>query len=188
MTVVNNDSDAIKKIADGDVRAFQAFFKTRYSQVFGFALSLVKNRMDADDIAQTVFVRLWRMRYELDKIANVDHYLYRMTRNIVFSFLSSKHENQSCVPIDGIFNLSGDQTPEDLLEVQDTQLLIDLVVEGMPTQRRKVYTKSRVEGLSNEEIARQLGIEKKTVENHLNLAFREIRKAIMFYLLLMLWG
>ena len=66
------------------------------------------------------------------------------------------------------------------------QLLIDLVVEAMPPQRRIVYKLSREVGLSNAEIAEKLQLTKKTVENHLNLALKELRNMILASLLLYL--
>lgn len=188
MMALTNDNDTIRLMAEGDARAFHDFFSRHYTQVYVFALRLVKNSMDADDIAQTVFVRLWRFRKDLTKVVNMDYYLYRMTRNTVLSFLATIRHDSFALPVDEATGICGGHTAEEQLEAEDTQLLVDLVLEAMPPQRRKVYTMSRVEGLTNDEIAQRLGIEKKTVENHLNLALREMRKVIFIYLLLMAWG
>ena len=64
------------------------------------------------------------------------------------------------------------------------QLLIDLTVNGMPAQRKQIYQLSRQQGLTNDEIAERLGIQKKTVENHLNLALKELRNVISMVLIL----
>ena len=61
-----------------------------------------------------------------------------------------------------------------------------MVVENMPLQRQKIYRMSREQHMKNEEIAIKLGIKKKTVENHLNIALNEIRKAICLLLLIVL--
>jgi RNA polymerase sigma-70 factor (ECF subfamily) len=53
---------------------------------------------------------------------------------------------------------------------------MDRVVERMPEKRKEVFLLSRRDGKSNDDIARELGISKKTVENHLNAALRELRK------------
>ena len=69
------------------------------------------------------------------------------------------------------------------------RLLIDMIVENMPPQRQTIYRMSREEGLSNDEIAERLGLQKKTVENTLNLALRQIREMLKFLILLLLpWG
>lgn len=64
-----------------------------------------------------------------------------------------------------------------------------MIVENMPPQRQTIYRMSREEGLSNDEIAERLGLQKKTVENTLNLALRQIREMLKFLILLLLpWG
>ncbi len=78
---------------------------------------------------------------------------------------------------------SEDFSLEEEIFAKEIRLLIDLTVTKMPDQRRRIYNMSRVEGLKNDEIAEKLHISKKTVENHLNMALKEIRKSISFMLL-----
>lgn len=73
-----------------------------------------------------------------------------------------------------------ERTPHDELVQKDLQLYIQLVVEHMPAKRREIYRMSREQDLSNEEIAERLGIQKKTVENHLNLALRMLKEALAY--------
>ena len=81
---------------------------------------------------------------------------------------------------------ASDSTPEADLEARDLQLKIDMSVESMPLQRRTVFRLSRIQGLANDEIARRLGIQKKTVENHLNLALKELKEALQLYLIMLI--
>lgn len=74
-------------------------------------------------------------------------------------------------------------TIEEELFAREIQLLVELTVSKMPNQRKRVYEMSRVEGLKNDEIAVKLGISKRTVENHLNVALKEIKKSISYLLL-----
>ena len=78
-----------------------------------------------------------------------------------------------------------DSPHEDLI-AKDLQLLIDMVVETMPPQRKLIYQLSREVGLSNPEIAEKLQLSKKTVENHLNLALKELRKVLLCLLMVYL--
>ena len=61
-----------------------------------------------------------------------------------------------------------------------------MVVSEMPPKRKMIYQLSRIEGLSNEQIAEKLGIQKKTVENHLNIALNELRDALALSILVYL--
>ena len=163
-------------------------FKAAYPQVRAFSKGFTKNDADADDIAQQVFIKLWTKRAILANVRNFETYLYTITKNTVLNHMAS--QKAFMVDISDVRNLSTENTsPLEQIEASDLQLLIDMTVENMPPQRQAVYKLSRVEGLSNDQIAERLGLQKKTVENHLNLALGEIRKVLkMFILLLLAWG
>ena len=72
---------------------------------------------------------------------------------------------------------------ESELNAKELELIIAIAVERMPSQRRKIYQMSREQGLSNENIARELNISKRTVENHLTQALADIRK-ILFWVIM----
>ncbi len=174
----------IEKLAEGDHSAFHQVFKAFYGKVYYFALGFIKNQTDADDITQMVFTKLWMKRSMLADVQNLDTYLYTITKNTVLNFIST-HKPYS-LDIDTIKNLEETSpSQQEQIEAQDLQILIDMIVSNMPPQRQAVYRMSREEGLSNEEIAQKMGIQKKTVENHLNLALGDIRKMLKILILLL---
>ena len=83
---------------------------------------------------------------------------------------------------------SKDSSPEQDAEAEDLRLLVELIVSDMPPQRQRIYRMSREQGLTVPEIAQQLNLAPKTVENHLTLALRTLRQSILIYLLLLAWG
>ena len=180
--------DIIEELTEGNQEAFRMVFKAAYPQVRAFSKGFTKNDADADDIAQQVFIKLWTKRAILANVRNFETYLYTITKNTVLNHMAS--QKAFMVDISDVRNLSTENTsPLEQIEASDLQLLIDMTVENMPPQRQAVYKLSRVEGLSNDQIAEKLGLQKKTVENHLNLALGEIRKVLkMFILLLLAWG
>lgn len=184
--VINHD--IIEELTEGNQEAFRIIFKAAYPQVRAFSKGFTKNDADADDIAQQVFIKLWTKRAILANVRNFETYLYTITKNTVLNHMAS--QKAFMVEISDIRNLpTGQTSPIEQIEASDLQLLIDMTVENMPPQRQAVYKLSRVEGLSNDQIAEKLGLQKKTVENHLNLALGEIRKVLkMFILLLLAWG
>ena len=73
---------------------------------------------------------------------------------------------------------------DDNIHLKELELLVTMVVEKMPPQRQKIYKMSRESGMNNEEIARELSINKRTVENHLSQALTDIRKALFITFIL----
>ena len=159
---MNFNQKEIRKLAAGDARMFGALYRIFFPKIHQFALMLLKNKQDADDVCQIIFMKVWLKREDFIGISNLDSYLFILSKNTIIDYISTK---------------------------KNVELLIDMVVENMPEQRQAVYRMSREQYLKNDEIAIKLGLQKKTVENHLNLALKDIKKALLLLLFIIsLWG
>lgn len=164
----------MERTAAGDRSAFRQLFDNYYPVVFGFMKSLLQVSEDASDVAQEVFIKLWLMRSALPDISSLRFYLYRMSLNQTINFIKRKKvASGSLVP-----DIPYDQMVEDAIDMKDKEAFIAAIVGRMPEQRRKIFIMSRIEHRTNDEIATLLHIKKKTVENHLNLALKELRAAL----------
>ena len=163
---------------------FECTIEMAYPKVHAFSLGFTKNEADAADIAQLVFMKLWVKRNMLANVQNFDTYLYTITKNTTLNHIASR--KTFSVDIATVREMAaGNASPQELVEADDLQLLIDMVVDNMPSQRQAIYRMSREEGLSNEQIAEKMGLQKKTVENHINLALRDIREMLKILILLL---
>lgn len=180
------DKVTIDAFAMGSRQAFQQVFSVFYPKVHAFALGFIKNEADADDIAQTVFINLWTKHEKLQQVENIDGYIYTIAKHTVLNFIASRRVT---IDIDSIAEPITAASPQAQIEASDMKLLIDMIVANMPPQRQTIYRMSREQGLNNDAIAEKLGLQKKTVENHLNLALGDIRKMLKILILLLLgWG
>ena len=102
------------------------------------------------------------------------------------NYIESRRVNLESLERAGVEDEERGDTPYEDLVAKDLRLLVDMIVETMPPQRKMIYRMSRDEGLSNTEIAENLQLSKKTVENHLNLALKELRNAVLTFLLVMM--
>lgn len=183
---MNITQEIIERLAKGDHEAFRMVFNVAYPKVYAFSVGFIKNTDDAKDIAQTVFIRLWTKREALASVKNFDTYLYVVTKHTVLNYLASIKAYY--VDISEARDVTSDMvSPVEQMEASDLKLLVDMVVSRMPSQRQSIYRMSREEGMTNDEIADRLGLKKKTVENHLNLALNDIRKAMNFYIFMLLF-
>lgn len=116
---------------------------------------------------------------------DVGSYLYVLAKHTAFNYIESRRVN--LVSLESASEEDEERsTPYEDLVAKDLRLLVDMIVETMPPQRRMIYRMSRNEGLSNTEIAENLQLSKKTVEKHLNLALRELRNVVLTFLLVMI--
>lgn len=169
------DHQLWSEIRDNSEDAFKTLFYRYYEQLVAFAYRLVENESLAKDIGQEVFVKVWDRRSSLDIKDSVRAYLLRAARNTALNHLKKKR-----------FAAIEDQLePEDSnagalqqLQAVDLDKGIQAAINGLPAACKTVFLLKHFEGLSLKEIARELEISPKTVENQLTKA----RKIIMNYI------
>lgn len=171
----------LNALAKGDEKAFEKIYLNYYKKTLFFITGLTKSPDDAEELAQEVFIKLWTNRKNIDTTLPIHNYIYTIARNTTFNFIKHRlmeldYQNECPVSIET-------ETSEEIFFAKEISLLIDMTVSRMPVQRQRIYRMSRNEGISNEEIATQLQISKKTVENQLSLALGELRKVILGFLL-----
>ena len=171
------EPEVVGEFASGSHEAFHKIFKLFYPKVYAFIRGFIKDLDDSEDLTQIVFIKLWNKRAIFHKVHHFDSYLFMLTKYTVFNYITTKKVSRFTSE-DNVPEISDEYTPYDKLIAKDLQLLIDMVVNEMPPKRKMIYKLSRIKGLSNEQIAEKLGIQKKTVENHLNIALNELRDAL----------
>ena len=166
-------------IASGNHEAYKKVFMAYFPKVKYFIVSFVKSEAIAEELAQEVFAKLWEDREKLASVQSLNAYMYRMARNITLNYIEHTLVEKKYLLQLAQYDYDEGQNIEEDLIARETELLVKLTVDKMPEQRKKIYQMSREEGLKNDDIAKRLNIKKKTVENHLNIALKEIRKSIL---------
>lgn len=167
----------IELISQGNTKAFELIFLYYQPKLVYFLNGFIKNEELARDMAQDIFLNVWNNREKLTQITSFKAYIFRIGKNAIcnhydHSLVEEKFEiHQLSRPIE-IENI------EEALYAKELQVLIEIAVSNMPPQRRLVYQMSRIDGLTNSEIAEKLNIDKRTVQNHLSSALSDIRKII----------
>jgi len=170
-----DDYQHIERLARGEHESFRLLFMHYFPKLKFFMAQLVKSDAVAEELAQDIFVKLWEKRQALAAVQSLNAYLYRMGKNAAINYLNHRGvENR----FRAHYTPQNDLPADALFQAKETALLIGMTVERMPAQRKKIFEMSRTAQLKNEEIAQQLHLSKKTVENHLNLALKEIRKTV----------
>ncbi|MCI2083196.1 MAG: RNA polymerase sigma-70 factor [Bacteroidales bacterium] len=166
-------------MSEGDKEAFAIIFQTYYAKAFSFIKSMLGSSQIAEDLAQDVFVKLWNARERLPEIRSLDKYLFTMCKYAALDYLKSSPGRT--ISLDDAEN----GKLVDFSEISDPDVFTDekrervrSAVAKMPQKRRSIFVMSRFLGISNENIAKKMGISKKTVENQLSLAAKELKKVI----------
>lgn len=164
-----------QKTGNSHLSTFDTFFLTWQPKLLFFIEHFMKDHEAARDLCQDIFMKIWSMRAEVAALHDPENYMFRMARNAIFNYFEHNKVIDRYIT-ETIYNK--DKTVDAEQQVFAAQLrdMINLTIAEMPEQRKKVWQMSREQGMKNEEIAQALNISKRTVENHLSNALRELRK------------
>ncbi|MDD3079276.1 MAG: RNA polymerase sigma-70 factor [Paludibacter sp.] len=173
----------IKALCKGDQKAFEILFLQYQPKLVFFLHGFIKDNEQARDMAQDIFLSIWNNKEKLSEVKSFKAYIYKMAKNTVCNYYDHIIVNEKFVT-DQLTHSSEIEDTEETIFANQLQDMIDVTVSQMPPQRKQIYIMSRVEGMSNTEIAERLNINKRTVENHLTAALADIRKTIKTWIIL----
>lgn len=169
----------IKRFQEGHADAFKAIFDTYHAQVYAFSLKITKSTIEAEEVTQQVFIRLWEKRHLVDLDRPLAAYLYKITRNNAFNHLKKIAFQQQQTA--ELRMLSSSLLAEDDLSFAECQKLTNELVDSLPEKRQIIYKMHIEEGYSPSEIASLLGISQSTVKSQLAKATKAVRGFLLSY-------
>lgn len=182
---VDRESEYMEKMGLGDHKSFDALFMLYHPKVKNFLRGFIKDEEEACDMAQDIFFKVWINRESISKVNSLKAYLYRMARNMIYDHYEHSLVKESYEQKQQLSSREYTDLVEEDLYAKELSILIDIAIEQMPEQRRRIFKMSRKEGLSNEEISIKLEINKRTVENHITQALADLREVLKGAVLLL---
>lgn len=174
---------------------FEQLYITWYSRVKHFACEYVLSDADAENITQDVFLDLYQRKELLDYQVNIVAYLFTSVKNRCIDHLRRKVLEQEAVTrMQEVFDLKL-RMKFDSLEVFNVELFsedtikekIDAALLSLPERCREIFIKSKIEGKKQSEIAEELNISIKTIENQMTIAYKKLREELKNCLPLLLF-
>jgi RNA polymerase sigma-70 factor (family 1) len=174
-------------ISEGDKKAYEHVFHTYYQSLCNYACSMLKDIDEAEEVVQNVFFNIWSKRESLQINTSIKSYVYRAVHND--SLNKIKHGKVRAVYAEDYkSSMSGGfEDSAKLLDAKELGKQINAAIAGLPEQCGNVFRLSRFENLKYSEIAEQLNISVKTVENHMGKALKILRGELKDYLPLVMW-
>ena len=169
------DEELFDLLSADDEKSFETIYNRYWEQLFGNAFKRIKNAESASEIVQDVFTELWIHRHERKVHSSPAAYLhtavrYRTLNQIEKDGVRTRYRAQTEPEDTGSRN-----TTEEAIFLRELTGRLDKLISGLPPQCRKVFILSRYEYKNYREIAGELNISEKTVENHINRALQTLR-------------
>ncbi|WP_421942361.1 RNA polymerase sigma-70 factor [Pedobacter sp.] len=177
MAISGNEQERvlIERIVAGDEHAFSVLFFNYLPVLQSFAVKFSKSDEDAEEIIQESFLRIWLNRDKLLDVINIKAYLYKYVSNECLTYLRRKLKEDKVIDRFREKQPNSSDVTSESIHLNEITRIINVAVDQLPSQRKKIYQLSRQEGKTIPEIAELLDISQNTVKNALVIALKAIR-------------
>lgn len=184
----SRDHLLMQQIADGDHEAFRHLIERHQNMVVGTVAKMLGNASEAEDIAQQVFLRIWKSAKRYKPTAKFTTYLFTITRNLVFNEIR-RRKRRNEVSSDEREEVahyqiadSSEYRPDQELARQELTEIVDKAIADLPEQQRMAVVLRRYEQMPYGEISEVLGISISAVKSQLFRARTALRESLGSYL------
>lgn len=168
----------------GDRTAFEKIFRAYYKRLHGFAYSYVRQGEIAEDIVQSVFLKIWTQKEKWDPPGTVKQYLFAAVRNEALNKI--RHQQVVAEAEDEVVHKFEEFNRQSLFEedfdVEELRREIQKGIDQLPARCRQIFILNRWSGLTYSEIADYLEISINTVNTQMGRALKSLRDHLSNYL------
>ncbi len=176
-----DDKIILEKISKGDMQAFHVLFSRYFSDMCNFLLLYLHSKELCEEVALDIFTYVWERRDSIQIRTSVRNFLFSAARNKAVSQYRKEQQKIFSDLSAGELLLTETDHSEFLLENKELHEIIRKAIDNLPEKSRLIYQMAWEEDLSYKEIAAQLNLSVKTVENHVGIALRKLRESLKPY-------
>ena len=163
--------------------AFASLFHTWNRKVYHYALSKTGNSYIAEETVQRSFIKLWDNLAHKNVNVKVEAQLFIITRSVMLDVIKEERKRQQAMSHQPAVE-EHSPSPYEHYQLKELHHQLEKLINKMPEARKRVFQLHRQENLSYKQIAEQLSISPKTVESHIHLALKTLKKSFFFFILL----
>ena len=165
--------NCIAQIAAGDRDALTLLYQQTSAAVYGFALSILKNKQDAEDVLQDTYIQIWNAAGSYTPQGKPLAWIFTITRNLALMRMRERSRTVAIAPEDwqSLFADEPAVTSED-------QLVLVSLIETLSDQERQIVVLHAMTGLKHREIAELLNLRLPTVLSKYNRALKKLRNVL----------
>ncbi len=167
-----SDQELTDLLGQGDYAAFTEIYNRYWNKLMAIAYNHTKDKSSAKEVVQELFVGLWKRKNTLS-IKSLNGYLATAVKFSVYKQIDRERKHREIAQRE--YTQEAFTNEDHIVELKFLQEYINDQVQQLPEKCRLVFNYSRVKGLSNAEIAKEMNISEKTVEGHLTKGLKKIQ-------------
>ena len=141
-------------------------------------MGYLKNKQEAEDIVQEVFLKIWKSREELLAGTSFESFLFTITRNAILNTIRKEKYQQVYMNYVKL-HLEKNVLLDEELDFNELERAYKKSIDKLPPRRKEIFILSRYRNFSNVEIAKKMDVSVKTVENQMTSALADIRQNLL---------
>lgn len=175
---IEKERSLVTALRRGDAGAFDKIFRIYGKRLYGFALGYLKSKAEAEEVVQEVFYKIWKNHESLNPDLSFKAYIFKIAYNHIQELFLKLAQKKNY--LNEIVSSSVPFTTEmdERMNYQSLLELVDRLIDQLPNRQREILIMRKKDGKPLKEIADELGISPKTVENHITEAMKRIRDGL----------
>lgn len=166
--------ELVEALRRGDTAAFETLYTHMGGPLEDFLNHILYSRDEARELAQEVFLGVWKNRRKFDSGGNIKGYMYVMARNLALKTLRRRRMEKKYLEMALPDYNGGYLFADSLVAAREAELLLRVALDGLPEKKRRVFEMSRYEKRSVDDIARELGLKRGTVQVYLSAVLKDL--------------
>ncbi len=180
MNIYNNYSEEklLHLLTEGDANALSSLYYLHVKQLKFFVLRTAKSAALTEDVVHDTFIKVWENRDKINVAQPFKPYLYTIARRHLLNLLKrAQHELSILEEMKKNVQLEA-CTTELLMDYTESSSIFSEAINSLPQQRKEVFIRCRIQGLTYKQAATELGISESTVNQQMVKALKSIRELI----------
>jgi len=176
---ISDDIDLVVRLKKGDVGAFDTIYENYSGKLYSFGLKLLKSETEAEELVQSVFLKLWENHKILNPDLSFKSYLFTIAYNDICKYFRRRNYMIKFIDETAYENIVATSDLSEQIDYKSLLERVQRIIDILPERQKTIFIKSRDEGKSSKEIASELGLSPGTIDNYISESLKFIRQRLL---------
>lgn len=178
MKFIPEDKELVARLQKGDTESFDMIYEKYSKPLYAFGLKYLHSADEAEELVQSVFLKIWENHKILDKDSSFKSYLFTIAYHSICNLFRKRKYTQKFINDSIAENPNSSFEIEDSIDYRSVLEQVEKIIDVLPERQRSIFRKSRVEGKTSKEIAEELGLSPGTIDNYISESLKFIRSRL----------